>query len=77
VFSDEKIRELAREFVTVKLDPRESSDAGRFKATRFVPEVVFLTSKLRVINRLAERSVAGVRSTMQRVLRRAGVSRGY
>ena len=75
MFSDEVIRKLAREFVAVSVDPRESADAREFKATRYVPEVVFLTSRQRVVMRLGDRSVSGVRSTMQRVLRRTGTSR--
>lgn len=76
MFSDKRIRTLAEDFVTVRVDPRGSADARQFKATRYVPEVVFLTSDQRVITRLTDRSVPGVRSLMERVLAKYGSKSG-
>ena len=70
MFSDETVKELAEEFVCVKVDPRETRDAWAYKATRYVPEVVFIDSELDVVTRLDmnDRSVAGFTSLMRRVL---------
>jgi hypothetical protein len=74
VFSDSRIRELAKDFVCVAIDPREQpgeyAAAQAYKATRYVPEVVFLTPDLRVLKRLepADFTVPAVASIMERVL---------
>lgn len=75
VFSDSRIRELAEDFVCVNVDPRESRDAIEFKGTRYVPEVVFLTSQRKVITRLDNRTIPGTVSLMERVLAKYGARR--
>jgi hypothetical protein len=72
VFSDSRVQELSEKFVCVKVDPRESREASQFKGTRYVPEVVFLTSNLKVITRLKDRTAAGTADLMRRVLRKYG-----
>jgi thiol:disulfide interchange protein len=69
-FSDKKVQHLAKNFVCVRIDPRESDEAAEFKKTRLVPEVVFLTSGLKVLGRMEDRSIPGVLSYMQRVLKK-------
>ena len=70
MFSDSKVQELAKEFVCVNLDPRETQDAREFKSTQFIPEVVFLTKDLKVLTRLSDRTVPATVSLMQRVLKK-------
>jgi len=72
VFSDERIQKLSERFVCVKIDPRESRDAMQYKKTRYVPEVVFLTSTGRVLTRLKDRTVPGVLTLMRKVLAKCG-----
>jgi hypothetical protein len=72
VFSNDRVQELAEKFVCVKIDPRESQEAAQFKATRYVPEVVFLTSDQRVITRLETKTVAATVDLMERILRKYG-----
>ena len=69
MFSDSRVQELAKKFVCVKIDPRESRDAMQYKQTRYVPEIVFLTSDLRVIARLGDRTVPGTMDLMNRIIR--------
>ena len=42
MFSDREVQVAASNFVTVKIDPRSSRDAGEHKRTRYVPELVVL-----------------------------------
>ncbi len=74
VFSDSRIRKLAQEFICVEVDPRspgDGADAFRFKSTRYVPEVVFLSPEGEVLSRLERRDPDGVVAEMQAVLSRA------
>jgi hypothetical protein len=55
VFSNEQVLELARRFVCMKADPADRGlDRSVFahKATRYVPEVVFLSPDEEVLGRL-------------------------
>lgn len=71
MFSDARIQELAADFVWVKADPNQRNvnrGAFQYKATRYVPEVVFVSPDGDVVKRLQERTVEGVAATMESVL---------
>lgn len=70
VFSDPQIKDVAKQFVPMRIDPRESNEGQEYRATRFVPEVVFLTSDRKVIHRLEDRSKEGVLREMLQVVKR-------
>lgn len=70
--SNEKVKEIARSFVTVKIDPRETQDAVGFKVTNLVPEVVLLSSSQKVLGRMESRTVDGVTDAMNRALAKLG-----
>ena len=78
MFSDARVRELARSFTCVKIDPRDQNVDRRpftHKATRYVPEVVFLDvrqNREKVIDRLENRTVEGVIRAMKNVLSQTG-----
>lgn len=78
VFSDARIQKLAQDFVCVEVDPRSPGDGGdafRFKSTRYVPEVVFLSPEGEVLSRLERRDPDGVVAEMQAALAKAASSR--
>jgi len=59
VLSDARVREAAKGFVCVRVDPRspgESQAAFEFKSTRYVPEVVLIAPDGEVIDRISARS---------------------
>lgn len=71
MFSAEPIQELAKQFVCIKIDPKKtggSHAAFKYKSTRYVPEVVLLSSKGEVLGRLEDRSVKGVTDEMTAAL---------
>lgn len=71
MFSDSRIQELAKEFVCVKVDPRERGvdrTPFRYKSTRYVPEVVILSSEGEVLGRIEEHTAAGVAAKMETAL---------
>ena len=74
MFSDSRIRELAEQFICVKVDPRDRNAdraAFEYKSTRYVPEVVFLSPDGEVVGRLGDRSVGSVVATLETVLKSA------
>ena len=70
VFSDPRIKDMAKHFVPVRIDPRDGNEGQEYRATRFVPEVVFLTTTGKVIARIEDRSSNGVLKDMEQVVRR-------
>jgi thiol:disulfide interchange protein len=75
IFVDERITSLAPKFVTVKIDPRDCKDAAEFKETQLVPEIVFLSSDLKMLGRMEDRSIPGIVSLMNEVLEKASPER--
>ena len=74
VFSDARVQELAKEFVCVKVDPRDPNRdpaAMEYKRSRYVPEVVLLNSDAVVKGYLEDRSVEGTITQLEKVLKRA------
>ena len=74
MFSAPEVQALARDFVWIKIDPNEEHidrRPFRYKATGYVPEVIFIDVRGEsdaVIARLEDRSVEGVVRTMKKVL---------
>ena len=79
VFSDARVQKLMKEFVCVKVDPRDPNhdpEAMEYKQSRYVPEVVFLNPDLVVQGTLEGRSVEEAITELETVLKGAsGVTR--
>ena len=74
MFSHDRVRPLLDRFVLVRADPRspevDKSLFSRYKSTRFVPEIVFVSPDGEVLGRLADRSPAGAARELEAVLSR-------
>jgi hypothetical protein len=71
VLSDARVREAAKDFVCVRIDPRspgETRAAFEFKSTRYVPEVVLLSPDGEVIDRISARSPEGFAAVLRDAL---------
>jgi thioredoxin-related protein len=71
VFASQRVQELSRQFVCVKVDPRDLGacrEAMEYKTTRFVPEVRFLDPQGEVVEELQRGSPDQVAEQMQSVL---------
>lgn len=67
VFSNDEVQAAAGEYVCVKVDPRETQDAAEYKSTRYVPEVVLISSDGERIATLDPKSPEDVVETLDRV----------
>ena len=79
MFSDSRVKKLAKEFVCVKVDPRDPNrdrEAMAYKSTRYVPDVVFVSPEGEELGSLRERTAEGAAAELEAVLARVkGASR--
>ena len=75
MLSQAEVQEVAAEFVTVKIDPRETADAREHKTTRYVPELVVLDSQQNLISSIQARSAPAMVEALRKALKKARQSR--
>lgn len=70
MLSKPAVRSVLDKFVCIKVDPRgrEMASARAYKATRFVPEVVLVSSNGKVLSRLESRDVEGAVDELEKAL---------
>jgi hypothetical protein len=74
VLSQPAVRSVLDRFVCIKVDarnPDQMAPTRMYKATRYVPEVVLLSPKGKVLSRLEARDVDGVVDELQEALDKA------
>ncbi|MCI0652025.1 MAG: hypothetical protein L0Z55_09090 [Planctomycetes bacterium] len=67
MFSKAEVRDAASEWICVKVDPRETRDAMEYKSTRYVPEIVLISSDGERIATLEPASPDHVASTLRSI----------